>query len=212
MGSLGDRDASSRAAADLSDLAASPADDASNHIRGNADVLSLNLLTIFRDERVSTGASVGVGPSAIATVVAEVGTIASAVVLTAGVTITTIATTTDWVAVAQRRRAQGRTDRGVVEHSAGAALPVINEALSDFPDGLLDAFRCALDFDDSLRRLRKHLLLCDHAHPGSILDVLDFQTLSSDDGAHLVVRDQESDGFSRLAHFIQYIQALAARI
>ncbi len=92
--------------------------------------------------------------------------------------------------------ALGAHDR-VVQHRAGAALPVVHQALADLPDGTLDALGGALDLDYPLSRLGQHLLLGDHAHARHILNVLDLEALAADDGAHLVVRDKELDCCAR---------------
>ena len=47
-----------------------------------------------------------------------------------------------------------------------------------------------LDLDDTLGGLGKHLLGGDHAGAREVLNVLDLETLATDDGAHEVVRDQ----------------------
>lgn len=81
MGRLGDGDAGTRAASDFADLATAASDDATNHVRGDADVLGLNFFTVFGDEGDTAVAGVGVGASAVSTgLVTEVGAIASAVV------------------------------------------------------------------------------------------------------------------------------------
>lgn len=45
-----------------------------------------------------------------------------------------------------------------------------------------------------VRWTEEHLFLGNHANTGSVLNLLNLQTLAADDGAHLVVRDQETDG------------------
>lgn len=193
MRGLGNRDPSSRAPADLSDLGSSPANDASNHVSGNADVLRLDLLAVLGDEGV-TATRIGVGAAAVATgLVAEVGAVAGAVVRTAAVTIAGVAAAAAGVGHGSGGAGGGANGR-VVEDGAGTALPVVDKALADLPDGLLDTLGRSLDLDDALGGLGEHFLLGDHANAGRILDVLDLEALSSDDGAHLVVRDQESHG------------------
>lgn len=96
---------------------------------------------------------------------------------------------------ASRTRARSLvSDNGVVEDGAGATLPVIDKAFANLPDCTLDTFGGALHFDNSLGRLGEHFFLGDHADAGHILDMLDLETLPSDDSAHLVVRDEELDG------------------
>ena len=199
MRSLGDRDPSSRASANLCDLGSAPADDTSDHIRGNADVLSLDLFTIFRNEGVATRAGVRVGSAVVATI-AEVGAVASPVVLAA---VAGWVTVSGGGVVVDRLGATERSaNSGVVEDGAGSALPVVKQALADFPDGLLNALGCTLDLNNALCGLREHLLLCDHPDTRCILDVLNLQTLSSDDGTHLVVGDQKANGWKKLAQLV----------
>lgn len=185
---FGNRDASSRASSDLRDLGAATANDATHHVSRDADVLGLNFFAVFGDKRVST-TGVGVGSSTVATgVVTEIGSVACPVVRAAAESV--VGGGGSW---AQGAGADRRANCRVVEHSAGTALPVINEALSDFPDRLLDTLWSSLHFNDSFSRLGEHFLLSNHAHTGSVLDVLDLQALASDDGAHLVVRDKKTD-------------------
>ena len=188
VGRLGDRDPSSRAPPDLRDLGTAPADNAANHVRRNADVLGLDLLTILGDQGKAAVGGVGVGASAVTTaagLVTEVGAVTGPVVGAAVVTV-----------VARAGGVRGATDVGahgrVVEDGAGSSLPVIDQALADFPNSLFDAFGSSLHLDNALGRLREHFLLRNHAHARSILDVLDLKTLASDDGAHLVMGDEES--------------------
>jgi hypothetical protein len=79
------------------------------------------------------------------------------------------------------------TDNRVVEDGASASLPIVNQALANFPDSALNTLGSTLNFDYSLSGLREHLLLGNHTDSRSILDVLDLKTLSSNDGSHLVV-------------------------
>jgi hypothetical protein len=55
-----------------------------------------------------------------------------------------------------------------------------------------------LDLDDSFGGLGEHFLGGDHAGARDVLDVLDFETTSADDGAHEVVGDEEADGGVRV--------------
>lgn len=191
---LCNRNPGSRASADLRDLSAAPANDAAHHVSRNADILRLDLFAVLGDKRVST-VDVGVGSSAVATgVVTEIGSVACPVVGTSAVSV-----------VANRSLVQGpgtdgRANRRVVKNSASAALPVVDEALSDFPNRLLDALGSSLHFDDTFSRLGEHFLLSNHAHTGSVLDVLDFQALSSDNGTHLVVGNEETNRWEKLAY------------
>jgi hypothetical protein len=192
MRRLRDGNPSTRASTDLRNLSSAPADDAADHIRRDADVLGLNLFTIFRYEGVATRAGIGVGSAVVASI-AEVGAVASSVVLAAVVGWVTVS---GGGVVADRLGAAERSaNSGVVKDGTGSALPVVKQALADFPDGLLDAIGCTLDLNNALCGLGEHFLLCDHADTRRILDVLDLQTLASDDGTHLVVGDQKANGW-----------------
>lgn len=94
-----------------------------------------------------------------------------------------------------RGRAPLRTDDRVVKNSTSPALPIVNKALADLPDSHANAIGCALNFDDAFRRLREHVLLRDHAYVRNVLDMLDLETAAADDCSHLVVRDEELDGW-----------------
>lgn len=195
MRGLGNRNASSRASANFGDLRSSSTDDASNHISRNANVLGLDLLAILGHKGITAVGHVRVRSSAVATgMVAEVGAITGAVERTTTVAVAVVVTVAHGVAVVHWRRAHRRADSRVVQDSTGTSLPVIDQTLSDFADSLLDSLGGSLDFDDALSRLREHLLLRDHAHTRGILDMLDLQALSSDNGTHLVVGDKESNG------------------
>lgn len=82
---------------------------------------------------------------------------------------------------------------GVVQDGSLSALPVLEEALGDLVDGDANGIGRALDLDDTLSGLGQHLLGCDHAGSGDVLDVLDLETLAANDSAHEVVRDEETD-------------------
>jgi hypothetical protein len=82
----------------------------------------------------------------------------------------------------------------VVEHGSLSSLPVLEEASSDLGNGDLDGVGRALDLDDSLGRLRKHLLGGDHSSAGDVLNVLDLEAGATDHSAHEVVGDEEADG------------------
>ena len=199
MGSLGDRDASARSLADLANLAASAADDASHHVCGNANVLRLDFFTIFIVCGWATAGGIRVGSTsegarAARRAVAEVGTVASTHDTRAGV----LAVSSIGGAVSSGSDATSSrlcADNGVVEDGARTALPVVDEALADLPNGALDSFGGTLNLDNSFGRLRKHFFLRNHADSRGVLNVLDLQALSADDGSHLVVRDEKLDGY-----------------
>jgi hypothetical protein len=74
-----------------------------------------------------------------------------------------------------------------------SSVPVFEETLGNLEDGGLDGFDSSLDLDDSLGRLGKHFLGSDHSSARLVLDLLDLQSLSTDNGTHEVVGDQKSD-------------------
>ena len=196
--SLRDRDACTRASSNLGDLGSTAANDASNHVCGDADVLRLDFFAILRDKRVATvGVGAGSSTKATARLVTEVGAVArpvegAAAAATAAAATSSVAVASNWSLVegsGPDRRANCR----VVEHSAGTSLPIVDQTLADFPDGLVDALRRALHFNDSFGRLREHFLLRHHANTRGILNVFDLQALASDDGTHLVVGNKKAN-------------------
>jgi hypothetical protein len=193
--SLGNADAGARRLADLADLAASTANDASNHVGRDGDVLSLDVFTLldsWRSETASTNVRTRrVGGRRRGS---EVGTVSSAVEAARCAISGTVCSAGSTASLDAHRRA--------VENSAVAALLVIDEALADLPDSLLDTIRGALDLDNALSRLRKHLLLRDHADTGSILDLLDLGALTTNNGSHLIVRDEKTDGYMEVSTII----------
>ena len=184
---LGDGDSGSRGLADLGDLASTTADDASNHVRWNRDVLGLDLLSVLIVSWDTASGTLTIRATVKGTwgFLAEISSVSSAhhtsvVILTA---LRADALSTSLSA-----------DNWVVQDSASSALPVINEALRDLPNSLLDTFWGTLNLDNALGGLWEHLLLCNHSDAGDILDVLDLETLTADDRTHLVVGDKECDG------------------
>lgn len=189
--SLGDGDASTGSLADLRDLAATTADDAANHVGWNGDVLGLDLLSVLVVgwDTASNALTVGATAEGTWSLLGEISSVSGAqhtarVILTA---LTTHSSTTSLGA-----------NNWVVEDGAGSTLPIVNEALADLPDSSLNALWVTLDLDDTLGRLWEHLLLGDHADTRDILDVLDLETLAANDRAHLVVGDEELDGYIEL--------------
>jgi hypothetical protein len=75
-----------------------------------------------------------------------------------------------------------------------SSVPIFYQTLGDFENGSLDSLNSSLNFDDSLGRLREHFLGSDHSCTRLILDLLDLQSGSTNDGSHKVVGDQQSDG------------------
>jgi hypothetical protein len=80
----------------------------------------------------------------------------------------------------------------LVVDSSLTPVPVTQQAFSDLVNSLLDGFDVALDLDNSLGRLRKHLLRSDHTGTGSVLDLLDRCSGLSDDRTHEVVGDEQT--------------------
>jgi hypothetical protein len=185
--SLGNADAGARRLADLADLAASTADDATNHVGRDGDVLSLDVFTLV-DSRGSKTAGTNVRTRRVGRRRrgGEVGTVSSTVEAARCAVSSTVCSTGSTASLDADRRA--------VENGAVAALFVVDEALADLPDSLLYTVRGALNLDNALSRLRKHLLLRDHADTGPVLDLLDLGALTADDRSHLVVRDEKTDG------------------
>lgn len=168
--SLSNGDASTRPLSDLADLATATTDDATDHIRRDANVLGADLLAVLCHKRDAS--VLGVAASAEA-LVAEISTVAGAGVVLVGVAAGAVCGV----------GADGR----VVEDGACTALPIVNEALADLPNGLSDAVGGTLNLNDSLGGLREHFLLSNHANARVVLDVLNLQAGSADNGTHLVV-------------------------
>lgn len=149
---LGNRNAGSRRLTDLTDLAAGPPDDAANHICGDADVLSLDLLAILIVCRGTAAGCVRIRSAAewSNTTIAEVGSVAGA----HNPRTTVVASAATVVVVASQATGAGlRAHNGVVEDSAGTTLPVVDKALANLPHSSLNAVGSALDLDNSFRGL-----------------------------------------------------------
>ena len=187
--SLGNRDPGAGGLADLADLASTTADNASNHVGRNADVLCLDLLSVLIVCWDATAGSLAIGAAVEGSwgLLAEIGSVTGAHHAWAAVFAALVAD------AALSTTGLG-ADNWVVEDSASSALPIIDQALADLPDRLLDTFWGSLDLDNSLGGLGKHLLLGNHPDAGDVLDVLDLKTLAANDRAHLVVRDEKFDG------------------
>lgn len=184
---LGDGDSGSRGLADLGDLASTTTDDASNHVGWNGDVLCLDLLSILIVSWDTASGTLTVRAAVEGTwgFLAKISSVSSAhhtsiVILTA---LRANALSTSLSA-----------DNWVVQDSASSALPVVDEALGDLPNSLLDTFWGTLNLDNALGRLWEHLLLGNHSDAGDILDVLDLKTLAANYRTHLVVGDKKLDG------------------
>ena len=169
---------------DLADFAALSPDDATDHVGRYADVLSVYLFSILGMCRGWWSVSWVWRRSTRVGCIGKVCSTASAIEGSA---------TAITRAVSQRCSPCLRPHHRVVKHSPIPALFVVNKALADLPDRLLQAVRRTCNFNDTLGGLRKHLLLGHHSHARAVLNLLDLQTLSSDNGAHLIVRDQKSN-------------------
>lgn len=184
---LGDGDSGSRGLADLGDLASATADDASNHVGWNGDVLGLDLLSVLIVSWDTASGTLTVRAAVEGTwgFLAEISSVSSthhtSVVILTALRADALSTCLG-------------ADNWVVQDSASSALPVINEALGDLPNSLLDTLWGTLNLDNALGRLWEHLLLRNHSDAGDILNVLDLKTLAADDRTHLVVGDKELDG------------------
>lgn len=88
--------------------------------------------------------------------------------------------------------ARAVTLTGLVENNVLRSVPVLGETRDNLADSDTDSIDGALDLDDTLSGLGEHLLGGDHACTREILDVLNLETLTTDDGAHEVVRDEEA--------------------
>lgn len=75
-----------------------------------------------------------------------------------------------------------------------SSVPVLYQTFGNLQNGSLDGLDSSLNFNDSLGRLRKHFLGSDHSSTGLILNLLDLQSGSTNDGTHEVVGDQQSNG------------------
>lgn len=198
--SFSNADPGAGGATNLLDLGASTTDDASNHISRNGDVLGLELLAVLANSR-GRGRGSLVETTARTSVATErgLGEVSAVAGASERARSSTVVTERAHSAVAGNRpthtNTTGGTDRGVIEDGALAALPVVDEALANLPNSHTDGVGISLDLDDALGGLRKHLLLGDHAAAGNILNVLDLESLATDDSTHLVVGDQKADRY-----------------
>jgi hypothetical protein len=81
----------------------------------------------------------------------------------------------------------------VVLDSTLSSVPVFEKTLGDLENGSLDGLDGTLNLDDSLGGLGQHFLGSDHPCARLILNLLDFESGSTNDGTHEIMRDQESD-------------------
>ena len=186
-----DANARTRSLANLADFATGSADDTSHHVRRNANILGLELLSILIMCWRATLSGIRIRSAVVVAgcTFAEIGSIASSHNAWAIVLAGSITSSHASLAHSSYRTRLCANNR-IIEDGASTALPIINQTLANLPDGLLDAFGAALNLNNTLSGLGKHLLLRDHANTRDILDMLDLETLSANDRAHLVVRDQ----------------------
>lgn len=193
---LGNGDAGSRRLANFADLAATTSDDAANHISRDANILRLDFLSILVMSGGPAAGCVGIRstierPRAAA--IAEVSPVTCAHNTGAAVFASPAA------AAAEAARPGLSAYNRVVENGTGPTLPVINQTLANLPHSALDTLWRTLNLDNSLGGLGEHFLLGDHAHARNILYMLDFETLSANDCAHLVVGNEEFDSFAEVS-------------
>jgi hypothetical protein len=194
MGSLCNGDLASTLGTNLRDLGTTTTNDTSDHVGGNRNILRTNLRGINRlrllirreisaiprsEGRVSAGTIVARGPPEGSRRTRVWGWRRGS---------STVAG--DGRAAAA---GGGKAGGGIVQDGADTSFPIVYTAFSDFPHGGNDRLDAALDLDDSFGGLGEHFLGGDHAGAGDVLDVLDFETASADDGAHEVVGDEEAD-------------------
>ena len=151
---LGNRNSSAGAAPDFADLATGTANDAANHVGGNADVLGLEFLSVFGVRWWRARGGLRRRPARVI----GFGKVSA----TTGPVERT--TSSESTAVTERRCASLRPHDRVVEYSAVPSLLVVDKAATNLPDGLLYAVRRACHFNDAFGRLGQHFLLCNHAN------------------------------------------------
>lgn len=185
MGGLGDADLASGQTTNLGNLASRLADNATNHVGGDTDVLSAEVGRVTGGRRRSSAIGGGDDTSAATTVCWMIRAISR----------TTIATFvgSERCATVGIGHALLVLRSRVVQDGSETTFPVFQETTTDVFDGLSNTFRSTLDFDDTFGGLREHLLGSNHAGPGGILDGLDLGSVATDNRAHEVVRDQETE-------------------
>lgn len=214
MGNLGDRDPGSRQSSDLGDLGSSSTTDmlvwvcidrkvdlhdTSDHVAGNGDVLGSEVGVVHVDRSLAlppvgcgTGRSGGDTSPASSPVSTEWPS--SETSSNTSPPDSTSGTSDGLSSKPSRQDAGVSSSSGVVLDGTLSSVPVFYQTLGDFENGSLDSLNSSLDFNDSLGRLRKHLLGSDHSCTRLVLDLLDLQSGSTNDGTHEVVGDQQSDG------------------
>jgi hypothetical protein len=212
MGNLGDGDARTGKTANLGNLGSTTATiceldplfhlhDASHHVAGDRDVLGPHVWVV--DSRRGLA-----GPPGLPSSEGDRGlSAASPVTKSAGSTeavgnrsppdtasrssnsLGTKSTSEDTCVTSSSR---------VVLDGTLSPLPVLEKALGNLVNGSLDSLDSTLNFDDTLGRLREHLLGGDHASSRHVLDLLDLETRAANDGSHEVVADQQTDRGERV--------------
>jgi len=213
MGDLGDRDPGSRQSSDLGDLGSTSttnmlvwvcvgcrfnSHDTSDHVAGNGDVLGSEVGVVHVDRSLTlppvgcgTGRSGGDTSPASSPVSTEWSSSKSS--SNTSPPDSTSGTSDGLSTKPSGQDAGVSSSSGMVLDGTLSSVPVFYQTLGDFEDGSLDSLDSSLDFDDSLGGLGKHFLGSDHSSTRLILDLLDLQSGSTNDGTHEVVRDQQSD-------------------
>jgi len=214
MGDLGDRDPGSRQSSDLGDLGSTSTTgmlawvyikskcdlhDTSYHVAGNGDVLGSKVWVVHVDRSFAlppvgcrtAGRSSGDTSPASSPVSTEWSSSESS--SNTGPPNSTSRTGNGLSSKSSRQDAGVSSSSRVVLDGTLSSVPVLYQTLGDLENSGLDSLNSSLNFNDSLGGLRKHLLGGDHSSTRLVLDLLDLQPGSANDGTHEVVGDQQSD-------------------
>lgn len=213
MRSLGDGDLRTRETTDLSDLGTASPNNAAHHVGGDGDVLGADVTADLSGSGRSAsggraGDSSGGGRSGSRGGAGSNGrerraicggrhAISTENAVGGSATGSTSESTSggDTFAIGSDTRddnASCARGAGVVQHRSETTLPVFEQAATDLFDSTADALGSALDFDDAFSGLREHVLGSNHASTRCILDGLDLESLTADDGAHKVMGNEET--------------------
>jgi hypothetical protein len=172
--------------------------DTSDHVAGNGDVLGSEVWVVHVDRSLTlppvgcrTGRSGGDTSPASSPVSTERSSSKSS--SNTSPPDSTSGTSNGLSSKSSGQDAGVSSSSGVVLDGTLSSVPVLYQTLGDFENGSLDSLNSSLNFDDSLGRLGEHFLGGDHSCTRLVLDLLDLQTGSPNDGTHEVVRDQQSD-------------------
>lgn len=198
MRTLCDGDFAPTLCSNFRDFRASTTNNTAYHICGNRDILSTNLRWVDGFARLTAGSGRLVGEvSAIAgservrTATIVIGGPTEGGIIRGGRGGRSSSSTT--VGDDNGTARGSETDGRVVQDCSNATFPIVDTAFSDFPDCGDDGLDAALNFDDSFGGLGEHFLGRDHTGSRDVLDVLDFEAASTNDCAHEIVRDEETD-------------------